>query len=81
MSDGPKKLLENEPGRFYVTDDCLACEACQYVAPNNFRYGEYGMSYVFKQPATPEELRQCQEAVENCPMEAICDDGASASSQ
>lgn len=79
MSDAPRKLSENAPGRFYVTEDCLACEACQDVAPNNFRYGEYPMSYVYKQPITPEELRQCQEAMENCPMEAIWDDGAPAS--
>lgn len=81
MSNGPKKLLENAPGKFYVTDDCLACEACQDVAPGNFRYGEYSMSYVFKQPTTPEELRQCQEAMEGCPLEAIWDDGTSATQE
>jgi ferredoxin len=67
---------QNVPGRFYVTLDCLSCEACQAVAPNHFCYGEYGMSYVFKQPTTPEELKQCQEATANCPLEAIKDDGA-----
>jgi ferredoxin len=29
------------------------------------------MSYVFKQPATPEELKQCREALDHCPLEAI----------
>jgi len=75
MSDQMKRLPENVPGRFYVTDDCLACEACQQVAPNNFRYGETGFSYVFSQPSSPEEEKQCQEAVNNCPLEAVKNDG------
>ena len=29
----------------------------------------------FKQPADDEELEQCYEAMENCPVEAIGDDG------
>ena len=71
MSDQPSKHPQNVPGRFYVTEDCLACESCQHFAPNNFRDGEYGMSYVFKQPATPEELKQCREALDHCPLEAM----------
>ncbi len=71
----PTKLPENVPGRFYVTDDCLACEACQDAAPNHFRYSEQGLSYVFRQPTTPEEVKQCEEAVDGCPMEAVRDDG------
>ncbi len=30
----------------------------------------------FKQPGTDDELEQCFEALENCPVEAIGDDGA-----
>jgi ferredoxin len=29
----------------------------------------------YKQPETEEELRACYEAMENCPVEAIGDDG------
>ena len=68
--------IHNVPGMFYVTLDCLACEACQYVAPNHFRYSEFGLSYVFKQPTTSEEVKKCREAMDDCPMEAIKDDGA-----
>ena len=75
MGDQPNRLPQNVPGRFYVTEDCLACEACQQVAPNNFRYGENGLSYVFKQPSTTDEEKQCQEAVSDCPMEAVKSDG------
>jgi ferredoxin len=76
MSDQPQKHPQNVPGRFYVTEDCLACETCQQVAPNNFRYGENGLSFVFSQPSSPEEEKQCQEAVTDCPMEAVRNDGA-----
>ncbi|HEV8430075.1 MAG TPA: ferredoxin [Pyrinomonadaceae bacterium] len=75
MESKPEMHPQNVPGRFYVTQDCLACESCQVVAPNNFRYGDNGLSYVFKQPSDPEELKQCEEAVDYCPMEAVRNDG------
>lgn len=78
MSYQPKRHPQNVPGRFYVTEDCLACEACQDAAPKNFRYGENGLTFVFKQPRTPEEAEQCEQAVARCPMEAIRNDGESA---
>jgi hypothetical protein len=34
-----------------------------------------GHSFVFKQPQTPEEESACMEAMGNCPVEAIGDDG------
>jgi ferredoxin len=75
MESKPEMHPQNVPGRFYVTQDCLACESCQVVAPNNFRYGDNGLSYVFKQPSDPEEFKQCEEAVDYCPMEAVRNDG------
>jgi len=33
------------------------------------------LSDVFKQPSDPEEVKQCEEAVFGCPMEAVRDDG------
>ena len=75
MDYEPKKHPLNARGKYYVTEDCLACENCQDVAPNNFRYGEDGLTYVFKQASTPEEEKQCHQAVLRCPMEAIRDDG------
>ena len=76
MSYQPGKHPQNVAGKYYVTEDCLACAACQHAAPQNFRYGKYGMSYVFKQPSTPEEVQQCEEAVSYCPVEAVRNDGA-----
>ena len=75
VSDQFERVPENVPGRFYVTDDCLACESCQDIAPNHFRYNDNNMSFVFNQPNTPEEVKRCEEAMDYCPMEAIKDDG------
>ena len=34
-----------------------------------------GYSFVYKQPESPEEEELCREALEECPVEAIGDDG------
>jgi ferredoxin len=72
-----KKSALNVQGKYYVTGDCLACAACQDAAPHNFRYGDDGMSHVFKQPTSPEEEEQCSKALLDCPLEAIRDSGDS----
>ena len=46
------------------------------TAPNFFsRHDEGGYSFVHKQPTTEEEIAQCTEAMEGCPVEAIGNDG------
>jgi len=76
MADKSNRLPDNAPGKWYVDNTCIDCDACRQVAPNNFsRNDEAGYSYVSKQPETDEELQQCQEAKEACPVEAIGDDG------
>jgi len=50
---------------------------CRDTAPNNFtRNDEGGYSYVYKQPENDEEMEQCLEAMDACPVEAIGNDGA-----
>jgi ferredoxin len=79
MADPANKLPENVPGRFYVDDQCIDCDACRETASEFFRRNEdKGYSYVYRQPKTPEEEALCQEAKEGCPVEAIGDDGAAA---
>lgn len=76
MADKSNRLPDNAPGKWYVDNTCIDCDACRQVAPNNFnRNEESGYSYVSKQPENDEELRLCQEAKEACPVEAIGDDG------
>lgn len=62
---------------FYVDTECILCSVCSDAAPNNFRMSDdEDHDICFKQPEDEEELEQCNEAMENCPVEAIGDDGA-----
>jgi ferredoxin len=76
MADKSNRLPDNAPGKWYVDNTCIDCDACRQVAPNNFaRNEEAGYSYVSKQPENEEEEKQCQEAMEGCPVESIGNDG------
>jgi ferredoxin len=78
MADREDKNSENIPGKFYVDSQCIDCDLCRETAPANFtRAEDEGYSYVFKQPENDEELAQCREAMEGCPVEAIGEDGDS----
>jgi len=70
------KFEDNVPGKFYVDSTCIFCNVCIQAAPNNFAVSEHGAhDYVYKQPETDEELDECYDALEQCPVEAIGDDG------
>ena len=76
MADKQNKLTENVPGKFYVDDQCIDCDACRETAPDFFRRNdEKGYSFVFRQPVTEEERALALEALEGCPVEAIGSDG------
>ena len=76
MANKANKYPDNTPGKFYVDDQCIACDACVNEAPNNFKMNDSdGHSAVAKQPATPEEEEACKAALAACPVEAIGSDG------
>jgi len=76
MADKKLKWGENAPGKFYVDEQCIACDACVLEAPSYFSMNDKdGHAFVLKQPKTPQEIMQCQEALEACPVEAIGNDG------
>ncbi len=76
MADKENRLPENVPGKFYVDDQCIDCDACRETAPGSFtRSDEKGYSYVHKQPESPDEEELCLEAMDGCPVEAIGKDG------
>lgn len=76
MAHPEYRLPENVPGPFYVTDNCIDCDMCRDKAPTVFRREEsLGGSVVFRQPETVEELTLAVEALEDCPVEAIGNDG------
>ena len=66
-----KKTFNN-----YVDSNCIDCDVCRTTAPDNFEANEEeGFSFVFKQPENEEEEQACRDAMEECPTEAIGDDG------
>lgn len=76
MADVNNRLADNVPGKFFVDDQCIDCDACRATAPDNFaRNDEMGFSYVFKQPENELEAQLCRDALEGCPVEAIGDNG------
>ncbi len=76
MANSGQKQTENVAGKWYVDTNCIDCDVCRETAPNNFtQQKEKGYSFVYKQPETPEEEAQAQEALEACPVEAIGSDG------
>ncbi len=76
MADFTQKWPQNVPGRFYVDQDCIDCNLCSEIAPDNFKIEEgEGHDFVFKQPEGDGENELCREAMDSCPVESIGDDG------
>ncbi len=66
---------ENIPGRYYVDSSCIDCDLCRELAPAHFmRNADIGLSIVHRQPITPEEISQCEDALTGCPTESIGND-------
>jgi len=75
MADREYKTKENVEGKYYVDEECIDCDLCREEAPKNFtREDSQGYSYVYKQPESDEEEEMCQNALDNCPVEAIGND-------
>jgi len=77
MAERTERLVENTAGAYYVDSSCVDCDLCRNTAPDFFkRDDEIGMSFVYHQPNTPEELTLAEEARQGCPSESIGNDGA-----
>jgi ferredoxin len=73
---GGEVTLGNKRIAFFVDKECILCSVCSDAAPKNFRMSDdEDHDICFKQPANEEELAQCYEAMDNCPVEAIGDKG------
>lgn len=76
MADPKDKVADSVTGSWYVDTQCIDCDLCRTTAPANFKQNpDEGYSYVYKQPAGDEEAKLCQEAMDECPVEAIGKDG------
>jgi ferredoxin len=73
---GGFSIVAGKKVSFYVDKECIICSVCSDSAPSNFRMSEEeDHDICFKQPQTEQELEECYDALENCPVEAIGDDG------
>ncbi len=76
MAVKKNRLAQNVPGKFYVDDQCIACDACVVEAPLFFSMNDIkGHAYVKMQPTTAEQIQLANEALKHCPVDAIGDDG------
>ncbi|PID81568.1 ferredoxin [bacterium DOLZORAL124_64_63] len=76
MADPSSKVEGSTNGAFYVDTECIDCDLCRQTAPDNFdRNEDEGYSFVCKQPENEDEEDACREAIEECPVDAIGDDG------
>lgn len=72
MADNKNKWPDNAPGKFFVDDSCIACDACVLSAPDNFEMNENdGHAFVKIQPRNSQEEESCKEAMDCCPVESI----------
>jgi len=68
----PKKLPHNVPGKYFTTERCDGCAYCAAVAPDNFDFEKSSNTYfVARQPAGQDEEEYLQEAMDDCPVDAI----------
>jgi ferredoxin len=66
------KLPHNAPGKYYTTEECDGCAYCAAVAPEIMNFDKATNTYyVSRQPANEDEEELMQEAVEDCPVDAI----------
>ena len=76
MADKNARYSENVLGNYYVDDSCIACDACCVEAPKFFSMNDNeGHAFVKLQPQTPEELKEAENALAACPVEAIGNNG------
>lgn len=76
MADIDERWEDNAPGKYYVDKTCILCSLCVEIAPENFKESDDGdHDIVYKQPENEEEESKVKEAMENCPVECIGDDG------
>ena len=77
MADPNDKVKDNVDGNWYDDSQCIDCDLCRTTAPDNFKQNpDEGYSFVYKQPENDEETTLCQQALEECPVEAIGSDAA-----
>ncbi|MCX7775494.1 MAG: ferredoxin [Rectinemataceae bacterium] len=75
MADKTLRLKGNEPGSWYVDETCIGCGLCAETAPAVFQLSDDNKAVVMSQPTEPEALAAATQAMSDCPVGAIGNDG------
>jgi ferredoxin len=76
LADPNERFPDNAPGGYYVDANCIDCDVCRDSAHENFRRNdEGGYSFVYKQPETEAEREECERVRDECPVDAIGNNG------
>ena len=76
MANNTEKNPGNAPGAFYVDASCIDCDLCRNTDPATYRRDDdAGVTIVYRQPVTPEELAHAHEGLNACPTDSIGCDG------
>ncbi len=82
MANKGEKHLLNIAGSWYCTsvedsngEGCIACGVCYAECSDFFTEDDDGNAYVLKQPSSDSEISACKEVMEDCPVNAIGNDG------
>lgn len=76
MADKNAKSKKNVAGKYYVDTNCISCGQCIDIAGDFFADDKESGVYVKAQPSSEQEVALCEQALANCPVEAIGNDGA-----
>lgn len=69
------KSAKNVAGKYYVDVNCVSCRQCVDIAGDFFAEDKDGGAYVKAQPSSQDGVALCEQAISNCPVEAIGNDG------
>jgi ferredoxin len=76
MADIQNRNESNVPGRYYVDDSCIDCDMCRTSTEQFFRRDDdIGLSIVYRQPVTDDQIAAAESALLECPTQSIGNDG------
>lgn len=74
MANKAERWDDNAPGAWYVDKSCILCSLCVQLAPNNFKEADGGDHDICCKQPTGDEVKACEDAKAQCPVESIGND-------
>lgn len=69
-------FADNVSGKYYIDTTCINCALCPAIAPSVFRESDDAThSLAYRQPSSPEEVVEAEDAVSQCPTNSVRNDG------